>query len=211
MTSQFTKVVFVASLLALAGAGSAFAQSQGAAGAADHHPESPTAGVSPDSTGDMAPDGSGPMADAGPMGDGNMMMSPEMMQMMSPQMMQMMMRMMSSGEMPGMAARGMPGMMRGNAMPMRDCGESGMTGADHRMDGMIYGMPQDDQVEMTSERVREFVQRRLAWHGNPRLKVGEIATASDGRITVEIVTVDGSLVQKLAFNRYPGLFRVITE
>lgn len=30
-------------------------------------------------------------------------------------------------------------------------------------------------------------------------------------ITAEIVTVDGSLVQKLAFNRYPGLVRLIAE
>jgi hypothetical protein len=45
--------------------------------------------------------------------------------------------------------------------------------------------------------------------GNPRLKLGEISTAADGSITGEIVTVDGSLVQKLAFNRYPGLVRQI--
>lgn len=210
MTSQFAIAVFVASLLTLGGVGTAVGQSQGAAGAADHHPEASAAGASPVSSDNMVSDGAGPMG-----GVGGMTMSPEMMQMMAPQMMQMMMRMMNSGEMPGMAGRGMPGMMNGNATPMRgmtgDCGESGMAGAGHRMDGMLYGTPEEDKVEMTPERVREFVQRRLAWHGNPRLKLGEIASAPDGRITAEIVTVDGSLVQKLAFNRYPGLFRVVNE
>ena len=63
----------------------------------------------------------------------------------------------------------------------------------------------------TPERVRAFLEERLARLANPRLKLGEIATAEDGSITAEIVTVDGSLVQKLAFNRYPGLVRQITE
>ncbi len=207
MISQSKKVIFAASMVALVGTGTAFAQSPEAAGSSDHHTDSEAAGASPNSSSMMAPGGSGPMAGAGSMSGGGMMMSPEMMQMM--------IRMMNNREMPGMAGRGMPGMMRGNAMPMcsimGDCGDSGTAGAGHRMGGMIYGMPEDDQIEMTPERVREFIQRRLAWHGNPRLKIGEIATASDGRITAEIVTLDGSLVQKLAFNRYPGLFRVITE
>lgn len=46
---------------------------------------------------------------------------------------------------------------------------------------------------------------------NPRLKLGEIAAAADGSITAEIVTVDGSLVEKLAFSRFPNLVRQITE
>jgi hypothetical protein len=43
------------------------------------------------------------------------------------------------------------------------------------------------------------------------LKLGEIGTDADGSITAEILTVDGSLVQKLAFNRYPGLVRQIVK
>jgi hypothetical protein len=74
---------------------------------------------------------------------------------------------------------------------------------------MLYGMPHGAQEEMTPERVRTFLEQRLTRHGNPRLKLGEIATAADGSITAEIVTVDGSVVQKLAFNRYPGLFRQV--
>jgi hypothetical protein len=72
-------------------------------------------------------------------------------------------------------------------------------------------MPDGTPEEMTPERVRTLLEQRLTQEGNPRLKLGEIATAADGSITAEIVTVDGSLVQKLAFNRYPGLVRQITE
>lgn len=45
----------------------------------------------------------------------------------------------------------------------------------------------------------------------PRLTLREIAEAPDDSITAEIVTTDGSLVQKLAFNRYPGLVRQLAE
>jgi hypothetical protein len=75
----------------------------------------------------------------------------------------------------------------------------------------LYGIPPAAQEEMTPERVRAWLDRQLAWHGNPRLKIGQIVSAGEDTITAEIVTVDGSLVQKLAFNRYPGLVRQITE
>lgn len=73
--------------------------------------------------------------------------------------------------------------------------------------GLLYGMPHGATEEMTPESVRSFLEKRLEWHANPRLKIGTIATADDGGVTAEIVTVDGSLVQKLAFNRHPGLVR----
>ncbi|MDP2123627.1 MAG: hypothetical protein Q8J92_04525 [Parvibaculum sp.] len=75
--------------------------------------------------------------------------------------------------------------------------------------GLLYGMPHGATEEMTPESVRTFLEKRLEWHANPRLKIGKIAKAADGGITAEIVTVDGSLVQKLAFNRHPGLVRQI--
>jgi hypothetical protein len=77
--------------------------------------------------------------------------------------------------------------------------------------GMLLGTPHGTPEEMTEDRVRALLEQQLTNLGNPRLKLGEIGTASDGSITAEIVTVDGSLVQKLAFNRYPGLFRQIAE
>lgn len=47
--------------------------------------------------------------------------------------------------------------------------------------------------------------------GVKKLSLGEIGAAVDESITAEIVTVDGSLVQKLAFNCYTGLVRLIAE
>jgi hypothetical protein len=44
---------------------------------------------------------------------------------------------------------------------------------------------------------------------NPRLRIGEITDPEDGSIIAEVITVDGSLVQRLAFNRHPSLFRQI--
>jgi hypothetical protein len=145
-------------------------------------------------------------------------MGPGMMGMMTPQMMQMMQNMMGQGGMGGMmggmAGQGMPkgGMGQGMMCPMMQMmmggrGGMGMAGGP----GMHLGMPGGTQEEMTPERVRTFVEEHLTRQGNPRLKLGEVATAADGSITAEIVTVDGSLVQKLAFNRYPGLFRQIVE
>lgn len=112
--------------------------------------------------------------------------------------------MMGQGQMPmagGMTMCPMMPMMGGQpGMNM-----SGMMGGP----ALLYGTPHGAQEEMTPERVRAFLEQHLAHHGNPRLKIGEIATAADGSISAEIVTVDGSLVQKLAFNRYPGLFRQV--
>ncbi len=152
--------------------------------------------------------------------------------MMTPEMMQMMHSMMAQGGMPGMmsgmADQGLPpvadraGMMGQGPMPMAagpmmcpmmqammgahaGMGMSGIASGP----AMLYGTPQSAQEEMTPERVRTLLEQSLTRHNNPRLKLGEIATAEDGSITAEIVTRDGSLVQKLAFNRYPGLFRQV--
>lgn len=151
--------------------------------------------------------------------------------MMTPEMMQMMQRMMGQGGMPGM----MEG-MAGQTMPDGDAGP-GMTGqtpmsgmmmcpmmrmmmsgqAEMGMPGMmggqgiLLGTPLGVPEEMTEDRVRALLEQQLTNLGNPRLRLGEIGTASDGSITAEIVTVDGSLVQRLAFNRYPGLVRQIVE
>lgn len=92
-------------------------------------------------------------------------------------------------------------------------GAGGHGNGHHRMGGpdILYGIPENAHDEMTSERVRGFLEKRLAYHGNPRLEVGDIVAEGEATITAEIVTVDGSLVQKLAFNRFPGLVRQITE
>lgn len=122
---------------------------------------------------------------------------------------------MAQGRMgPDMVGQGqMPiagGIMMCPMMPMMMGDQPGMNMPGMTDDpAMLYGMPRATQEEMTPERVRAFLEQRLAQTGNPRLKIGEIATTADGSISAEIVTVDGSLVQKLAFNRYPGLYRQV--
>ena len=58
--------------------------------------------------------------------------------------------------------------------------------------------------ELTVESVTKFLEQRLSHMGNERLKVGEVTTKDDETIVAEIVTVDGSLVQKLEFDRDTG-------
>ena len=164
-----------------------------------------------------------PEGDAGPADASGM---PGMMGMMTPEMMQMMMRMMGEGGMPGMMGgmrggpmaegmpgRGMmgPGMMGMDGMPMGPMmhGRHGRMGGHALGPGALYGMHHGAPSEMTPARVETYLAHLLERHGNPRLEIGEITEAEDGSIIAEIVTVDGSLVQRLAFNRYPGLFRQI--
>ena len=137
--------------------------------------------------------------------------------MMTPEMMQMMQRMMGQGGMPGMMremqAQGMPegqmpmvgGMMMCPMMQMT--GSSAGMQAMMRGDAMLYGTSQDDVEEMTPERVRTFLEERLEQHGNPRLKLGEVAEQDEGTIVAEILTVDDSLVQRLAVDRATGAMR----
>ncbi len=97
----------------------------------------------------------------------------------------------------GMMGAGMtsPGMMPGAMM------QEGMG------PGLLYGMPPTGR-ELTVDAVRAMLERQLAWHANPRLKLGKVE-ADQSAITAEIVTVDGSLVQKLAFDRFPGPVRQV--
>jgi N-acyl-L-homoserine lactone synthetase len=55
------------------------------------------------------------------------------------------------------------------------------------------------------------MERRLARHGNPRLKLGEVREADEDTIVAEIVTLDGSLVQKLAIERRSGVLRQLDD
>jgi len=121
-----------------------------------------------------------------------------------------------TGMQDGMQGEGRPDRGKGKSMMM--CPMMQMMAGRSVMDmqammgaAVLGGIPHEKPAEMTPERVRALLEKRLEQDGNPRLKLGQIASAADGSITAEIVTVDGSLVQKLAFNRYPGLFRQIAE
>ena len=78
--------------------------------------------------------------------------------------------------------------------------------------GMIYGWPADGRgQEISVEDARGWLERKLAWHGNPRLKLGEVREIDDGKLLAEIVTRDGSLVQKLAIDRRSGALRQLDD
>jgi len=61
--------------------------------------------------------------------------------------------------------------------------------------------------EVGVDDVTARMERWLAIQGNDRLKLGKVEAVDDDTITAEIVTVDGSLVQKLAVDRHTGWTR----
>ena len=58
--------------------------------------------------------------------------------------------------------------------------------------------------EVTVDTVSAFLERRLDMWGNERLKLGEVSEQDADTIVGEIVTKDGSLVERLVFDRKTG-------
>ena len=126
-----------------------------------------------------SPMGQYPMGGAGQyygMGPG-MMMYPGMM--MNPGMMGMMMN-------PGMMGMMNPGMM-------------GMMGRGYGMNPMARS-----GEDYSADDVRGWLETMLKWHGNARLKIGEVKESDDDTILADIVTQDGSLVQRYKNDRHNG-------
>lgn len=113
---------------------------------------------------------------------------------------------------PGMMGQGYgmrPGMMgQGYGMGPGMMGQ-GMGQGYGMRPGMGWGPGQaaPADLELSADAVRQRLQQHLNWHANPRLKLGEITEADDDTIVAEIVTRDGSLVQKLAIDRHSGFMR----
>jgi len=186
-----------------------------------HHPEA------------QAAEGAPPAAEASPPG-GMMeedMMGPGMMEpgegeresmpegmmprgMMGPDMMHGMMESMMRGTAEGLA-RGLVEAMAavhemepevGPAMGMgpRGMRQHGMMRSRGVGPTLLYGPPAEG---ITVERARAMLQGALAWHGNPRLKLGRVEQQNEDTIVAEILTIDDSLVQRLAIDRATGTFR----
>lgn len=68
---------------------------------------------------------------------------------------------------------------------------------------------QNLEKEMTVDDVKAFMQRRLDWRGNERLKVGNVEATSENTIVAEIVTADDSLVRRVEFDTKTGAHRPI--
>jgi hypothetical protein len=132
------------------------------------------------------------------------MMGPGMMHGMMEGMMRGMAEGLARGLIEGMAAaHGMePGVGPARGMGPEAMGRHGMMMGGRGMGpALLYGAPGDLSVE----RVTAMIEGHLVWHGNPRLKLGEIVEQEDGTIVAEILTVDDSLVQRLAVDPASGV------
>lgn len=152
----------------------------------------------------------GPCQGYGPShGMGSGMMGPGMMgQGMGPGMM--MGRGMGSGMMgPGMMGPGMgqgmgPGEGQNMAPGTMGSGMGQGMGPNMMGQGMGPGAMQALPQDLTLEQVRHMFEHRLDRMGNPNIKVGDVVEADEDTITAEIVTNDGSLVQRFMVDRHTG-------
>ena len=111
---------------------------------------------------------------------------------------------MGHGMGPGMMGQGMgqgmgPGMM----------GQGSGPGQQAFGPGNCPGLAAAQGQETTVDSVTKFLEGRLAHWGNERLKLGKVEATDDKTITGEIVTKDGSLVQKFAFDKATGWHRPV--
>jgi hypothetical protein len=100
----------------------------------------------------------------------------------------------------------------GHGMMAQETMGHGMMG--HGMWGGGYGHGSADgksaiqpDQDLSVDDVRARIERSLKWHGNERLKVGEVKVLDDDTIVAEIVTLDDSLVDRLEVNRHSGSMR----
>ena len=109
---------------------------------------------------------------------------------------------MTMGQMP-MSGHGsmMPGMMQ--HMHQHHGGHN--MGMSSGMPGGGYGIKAERELDV--EALTKVLTGRLAWTGNPRLKVGKVVEKDDDTIIAEIITLDGSLVDRLAVHRRTGAMR----
>ncbi len=141
------------------------------------------------------------------MGQGQM---PMMGQGRMPMMGQGQMPMMGQGQMPAKDAsaqqtQGQMPMMGHGMMPMMGHGMmgQGMGGQGKMAPGMgPWVVP---IKHLSTDEVRHFLEHRLAVQGYKRLKVGSVEDQDNGTISAEIVSVEGSLVQRLEVDRHTGL------
>jgi hypothetical protein len=183
-----------------------------------HHPEA-QAGDRPQPVPETAPPGG--MMGQGMMepGEGERESMPEGMMprgMMGPEMMHGMMEGMMRGTAEGLARGLVEGMAAVHGIEPEVGSTEGMGPQGMRQHGMmrgrgvgpalLYGPPAEG---ITVERARTILEGVLAWHGNPRLKLGTVEEQNEDTIVAEILTIDDSLVQRLAIDRATGTFRRI--
>jgi hypothetical protein len=103
-------------------------------------------------------------------------------------------------------AHGGPGYSMGPGM-MQGYGQGYGPGPGYGMGpGMMqgYGTPGGFSKDLSTDDVRTVLERQLAMTGNKRLKVGDVKEKDNNTIVADIVTADGSLVDRVAVNRHNG-------
>lgn len=81
--------------------------------------------------------------------------------------------------------------------------------AEFKRDGMNEKMPKgaERDLNLSAEQAKILVQARLIMRGNDRLKVGKVVQKDEQTYSVQIVTVDDSLVREVDVDRQHGLPR----
>jgi len=62
----------------------------------------------------------------------------------------------------------------------------------------------DFDLKLTTDRVKDIMEGKLAWMGNENLKVGDVTTDKDGKIIAKLVTKDNSLVETFVVDPKTG-------
>jgi len=127
--------------------------------------------------------------------------------------------MMGQGMMgPGMMGPGMmgPGMMYGTGYgpcmmnPMMMMMGPGMMGQGYGP-GMMYApglYGRQGNLNLSTDDVKNYLERMIAAQGNPRLIVGEVSEKDANTIEADIVTREGNvLVQRFSVERQTGFYR----
>jgi len=104
-----------------------------------------------------------------------------------------------------MMGQGMMGQGYQGQMPMMGHGMMGQG----MMGGYSHGQMQPLRRDLTADEVKHMMEHRVAWAGNPNLKVGTVTEKDDDIIEVEIVTKNGSLVRKIEVDRHTGRMQAL--
>lgn len=108
-------------------------------------------------------------------------------------------QMMQKGQAMGMQGRMMKGPM------MEHMGSMMGSGKGHAGQMMPQGLRVHRIEHLEMADVTHFFEHHLDRLGNKRLKLGKVAQPDDDSITVEIVTLDNSLVWKYRVDRHSGM------
>ena len=114
----------------------------------------------------------------------------------------------AQGQMPMMGQGQMPMMGQGQ-MPMMGHGmmRQGMGGQGKMAPGM--GPRVVPIKHLSTDDVRHFLEHRLDGQGYKRLKVGPVEEKDKATIVAEVVTAEGSLVQRFEVDRHTGIIKQV--